>query len=485
MKTAALALSLFAVLPLSTVGPDDGALERALDAVDPDHIEADLRFIASDELQGRDTPSQGLRMAARFIRARLERLGFTPAGDEGGFFHHYRMQKTMLDQEASGAWIDRDGEATPLTFGEDYYFFRGVAPSDVKGEVVFVGPGVEVEGIDLTGKWALALDTATSMEQAQRLAGERSSAVRAAGAAGLIVASPLDGQDQHGPRRGRMVASFLGRGSMRVLVGDESAEEDVWPQLYVSARVAENLLRGITPEVGTSLDVTFHEERVIQPGEEPVLLENVAGFWPGSHPELSREVLIVSAHYDHVGVEDGEIYNGADDNGSGTCGMLAIAEALAAYGPLERSVLLLWVSGEEKGLRGSYAWTMSPSLPAGYRPAANLNIDMIGRNAPDYLLVTPSPEHPAYSFLTKMAEKHGVTEGFPELGSADEYWQRSDHMNFSENLGIPVAFLFSDVHADYHQPTDTVEKIDYDKISRVTRMVVRMLDELQTEPLGP
>ena len=210
-----------------------------------------------------------------------------------------------------------------------------------------------------------------------------------------------------------------------------------------------------------------------------MVLENVCGLWPGSDPELSKEVLIVSAHYDHVGENDDEIFNGADDNGSGTVGLMAIAEALAAHGPMKRSVLLLWVSGEEKGLKGSEAWTLDPTLPEGMRPVANLNIDMIGRNAPNYLLITPTVDHPAYNGLTRMAERTAPLEGFPKLGSCDEYWERSDHRNFSVNLEIPVAFLFSDVHEDYHQSTDTVEKIDYDKIARVSRVVVRMLDHLQ------
>jgi hypothetical protein len=105
---------------------------------------------------------------------------------------------------------------------------------------------------------------------------------------------------------------------------------------------------------------------------------------------------------------------------------------------------------------------------------------MIGRNAPDKLLITPTSAHKAYNGLVKLAEKVAPLEGFPALGSADEYWDRSDHRNFSVNLKIPVAFLFSDVHEDYHEPTDDPEKIDYDKIRRVARTVVRLIGELQT-----
>jgi Zn-dependent M28 family amino/carboxypeptidase len=184
-----------------------------------------------------------------------------------------------------------------------------------------------------------------------------------------------------------------------------------------------------------------------------------------------------------VGTKDGQIYNGADDNGSGTCGMLALAEALKAHGPLRRSVLLIWVSGEEKGLWGSEAWNAAPWLPEGARAVADINIDMIGRNDPDELFITPSRKlGKAYNGLVRLAERLAPSEGFGPLKNADAYYRRSDHYNFIQ-AGIPAAFLFADVHEDYHKPTDTVDKIDFDKIRRVTRLVMRMLSELQADEL--
>jgi Zn-dependent M28 family amino/carboxypeptidase len=204
---------------------------------------------------------------------------------------------------------------------------------------------------------------------------------------------------------------------------------------------------------------------------------------------LKNEVLIVSAHYDHVGVMRGQIYNGADDNGSGTCCLLSLAEAIKQYGPMRRSLLLMWVCGEEKGLWGSEVWNKNPYLPEGCKPVADINIDMVGRNAPEKLLVTPTEKHKSYSFLTKVAQTYAAQEGFhgpnqgdPALGSADEYWTRSDHYNFVK-AGIPACFLFSDVHEDYHQPTDDPEKIDYDKVHRAARLVLHMLDALQNDKI--
>ena len=218
-------------------------------------------------------------------------------------------------------------------------------------------------------------------------------------------------------------------------------------------------------------------------GGETFEAENVCGWWPGSDPVLRKEAIVISAHYDHVGTRDRQIYNGADDNASGSAGLLALAEGLAAYGPMRRSVLLLWVSGEEKGLLGSDAWARSPWLPGQSRAVANVNIDMIGRNAPDKLLITPTAALPQHNGLVRLADRLAPDEGFGPLGSCDEYWFRSDHASFSQHLEIPVTFLFADVHEDYHEPTDTADKVDFDKIRRVMRLVLAMLDGLQGDSL--
>ncbi len=465
---------------------DSPALTRALESVRSDYIEADIRFIASDDLEGRDTPSQGLRKAARFLRARLMRLGFQPGGDEGGFFHHYRMGKTVLLGEGTRASITSDG-GSELVFGLDYYFWPGGAATlDRTGEVVFVGRATseEVAALDLSGRFALAYEEPPGPDglMGMRNFREREAILRKRGAIGLIAATEPGGEDAHGSERASAIAGWVKGGRLDVQLEEK---REIWPQVFVTAETARKLTARLfgPPQVGQALGVSFRDVRAAQDSEGYVL-ENVAGLWPGSDPVLSHEVIVISAHYDHVGVDEGEIYNGADDNGSGTCGMLAIAEGLKTYGPLRRTILLLWVSGEEKGLKGSYAWTKRPVLPEGHRVVCDLNVDMIGRNAPDKLLITPTAKHPAYNFLTRMAEKAAPLEGFPALGDCDDYWARSDQMNFSENLEVPVAFLFSDVHEDYHQPTDDAEKIDCDKIRRVARLVLRMLDGLQGDELG-
>lgn len=466
---------------------DPAALERALEGVQPHSICADVRFLACDELEGRDTPSPGLRLAARYLRARLERLGFRPAGDEG-YFDHYELVKTGIDRAASGATLLLAGGEVPLQFGRDY-LSSGSGERELEGAVVFVGTGraEDLRALDLTGRWALTLDESSPRgSTAWKEWNERLERVRATGALG-IVSAPVPGSPDAAERDQRLVRSASGAGEPRLrLPGGEGRGErgPELPTLSLTSVVAQQLLgEAGVPAVGSELAVRLRERKKALP-PETLVLENVAGLWPGSDETLAREVLILSAHYDHVGKQGGEIHNGADDNGSGTAALLAVAEALRTYGPLRRSVLLLWVSGEEKGLLGSRAWTQAPTLPEGFRAVADLNVDMVGRNAPEQLLMTPSKELDEYNGLARLAETLAPREGFPVLGSADEFWRRSDHMNFADNLGIPVAFLFSGEHEDYHRPSDDVEKIDCDKVRRVVRLLLRMLDALQADELG-
>jgi Zn-dependent M28 family amino/carboxypeptidase len=214
-------------------------------------------------------------------------------------------------------------------------------------------------------------------------------------------------------------------------------------------------------------------------------LENVAALWRGRGPR-SSELVVLSAHYDHLDRDaGGAIHNGADDNASGCAGLLALAEALAAYGPLERSVLLLWVSGEELGLYGSRAWCEAPDLPDGLVPCANINLDMIGRNAPERIELTPSPEHEHANPLARAALELVASEGFEPPVFVDRDFERSDQASFAERLGLPVVYLSAGEHPDYHEPSDDAELVDDEKIARITRVVLRLLDQMQSAPLEP
>ena len=476
----------------ATVVPElSTALEAALDTIEAHEIGADVRFLASDELAGRDTPGRGLKTAARYIQVRLERLGFA-AGAGESYLQSYPLRHRAVDLERSGFSVSTGaGESAEFDFDTHYLFTNGeVWDHTLSAGVVGAGQGEreDVEGLDLTGKWALCLDTG-------RHAGLRRRLLMKAGAVGLIVLPNLDETDQKRMEKIRRSAGWAKRGSIEYPEKDELAlaekrpADDFFHQVYLTKLGLESLSALVggedsteLAEPGRELDWTATDERFLPGDGGMIQVENVCGYWPGSDSVLTNEVILISAHYDHVGTRGEKIYNGADDNASGTSGMLAVAEALATHGPLRRSVMLIWVSAEEKGLFGSQAWVESPTLPEGTRPICNVNIDMIGRNAPGELYITPSEDHRKFNGLGKLAYRFSSLEGFPELGDADAYYDRSDHANFAL-LDIPVAFLFNGEHEDYHQPTDTYDKIDTDKIRRVSRLVLRMIAALQTDNL--
>jgi hypothetical protein len=463
-------------------------LERALATIEPAEIRSDLFFIASDELAGRDTPSAGLRIAARYLRARLERFGFEP-GAKDGYFFTFPLTQSRLDFDACSARATAGGTSAAFLFGSDYFLAseNDVFASDVSAPAVWCGNGTDEEFHRAApkGKWAVCADEGEQGFKVYRRA-------RSAGAAGLVVVESADVARTYAARYGRM--ETLRRGDVDFPSPPRAGETPraaahtervprVWLTRAAFARALQ--LAGRSAEAlapGTDLGFAFTETRALD-AATTIDVENVCGLWPGSDPVLSDEVILVTAHYDHLGVRNGVVSNGADDNGSGTCGLLALAEALHEYGPLRRSVMLMWVAGEEKGLWGSKAWTNAPWLPGGRRALCDLNIDMIGRNAPDALLITPTKERDEYNALVRLAEQLAPLEGFPTLGSADAYYTRSDHYNFAKQ-GIPAAFLFSGEHVDYHQPTDDPEKIDYDKVHRVVRLVFRMLAGLQQDTTG-
>ncbi|MAE46053.1 MAG: hypothetical protein CMJ86_04085 [Planctomycetes bacterium] len=459
--------------PVLAAIQDPAALERGLDSVSVESLEADLNFIASDEMRGRDTPSNEQRIAARFLRDRMQRLGFD-SGARYGFISEYHLSFLQLDSEASHLTV---GE-TQLVFGRHYVFSRMNDMGDLttEGDLLSIGEGrvSDLRKNALKGKWAVCQSTGKSMRRLIRQ-------VIDAGAIGLLIL-PQDGDDVLARHKKSVDSMKAGR-----LMKYQPVE---FPTLTMTASGAQALLAACgldeLPDLGKSLRAEASEVRRIIDPRGHRYFENVIAFWPGSDPELSKETIIISAHYDHVGVRGGEVYNGADDNGSGTVGVLGIADALAAYGPMKRSVALIWVSAEEKGLLGSRCWTQRPWLPAGCRPIANINIDMIGRNAPDEILITPTKNGSVskhYNGLVRLIESFGKQEGFRRFKSADDYWRRSDHMNFADNLGLPVTFLFADVHKDYHKHTDEVHLIDFDKMRRVVRMIMRALDAMQASSL--
>lgn len=484
-------------VPASGLEPTSAPMLRAMEYARAPAILSDVEFIASDEMQGRDTPSEGLRITARYLKARMQRLGWQP-GARDGWFQTYELANKRLDAAGTQAVLshvlDSGTRTQTLAFGADLYLSSPFVPTagSAEGDAVWLGVGSSAafDAGDWKDRVGFVSEPADQGERQKVFSRARSEGLKAVV---LVAAAGDDVGERLAARTKRLVA-----GSPRYVPPSDSGEESRgqrpnrvavtnWHMPRASfdrACTALGLDTSTLGEEARELKLRWNETRVVD-ATSKVTVENVVGFWPGSDPVLSKETILISAHYDHVGVTDGQVYNGADDNGSGTSGLLALAEVLANHGPLRRSVAMIWVSGEEKGLWGSQAWAAEPWLPGEAKAVANINMDMIGRNAPDDLMVTPTTKlDKHFNGLGLLADQLSPLEGFPKLRSADEYWSRSDHASFAK-LGIPVMFLFADVHADYHKPGDDVEKIDADKIRRVVRLVSRIVDAMQGETLLP
>ncbi len=224
--------------------------------------------------------------------------------------------------------------------------------------------------------------------------------------------------------------------------------------------------------------------------------ENICAFIRGT--EKPEEIIVISAHYDHVGVRNGDIYNGADDDGSGTVALLEIAQAFQiakeeGYGP-KRSILFLHMTGEEHGLHGSRYYSENPLFPLN-NTIANINIDMIGRRDdlhPDtnnyvYLIGADRLSSELNQICTVANEKYTqltLDYRFNERSDPNRFYERSDHYNFAKN-GIPAVFLFNGVHADYHQKTDTPDKIEYDALTKRAQLAFTIAWELANRNKRP
>ena len=494
---------------------------KMAEAITAAQISNYLYFVASDAMGGRDTPSQGLDITAEFLKMNLDRWGFKPAGDNGTFFQKIALMRESINADKMkleiGGTQYKFGEdyfrlsgsgtaAGPLVFGVDGWMVKSkgidsFAGVDVKGKVVVISSSGFSQGTltprpigvtqdDLKGEkgvdWADAITHATKE-----------------GAVGVILVAPAQLQTNWA-----QVRNFLSRGSVFPEKLRETAS--TIPTMLVSQSLGEAIFAGETAnKTSTSAFAINKNISLAAEGKkDTVWTQNVVAIWEGSDPTLKAEMVAIGAHYDHVGTNqnapgEDKIWNGADDDGSGTVAVLSIAEALAkAKTRPKRSILFVWHAGEEKGLWGADYFNRFPTVDI-KKVIAQLNIDMIGRskksgdtNPKNKDL---SGENAIYVIGADMMSSTlgSITKGtndaylkmtydyrYDDPKDTNQFFFRSDHFHYAVN-GIPIAFWFDGVHEDYHQPTDHPDKIDYAKMEKVTRTIfLTMLElaDLKTRP---
>lgn len=486
-----------------------------------------MKFLASDLMRGRDTASAEIRLASEYLASRLFAAGADPSGDsEQGrktYFQRFPLEVVTAQQEGTNFSLVFNANGTnrvvPLQIGTDVSFFpMGVTPGEVDAPVFFASYGRvnPAENVDdyknayIKNQFVLVLagqppakpkdepkegenpaDPAQKKAQppaVRRGMGGESAKLAAASskrALGVIVVQPPTAPASRPfdpPVVGRPLPGF-GRPSMTL-----GSPSPTIPLFTLADPIRDLLFKSFDlnfehadPTLINGLRARFNFASKKELKDD----RNVVGFFPGSDPEKKKEVVIFSAHYDHVGVDEkGEIFNGSDDNASGTSALLEIAEAFGDGPKPARSVAFLWVSGEEKGLLGSKWFSDHVSLPEGYKIVADINIDMVSRNDGKSIGLTPSKSHPSHSNLATLAEESAKAEGLEIKYDADQYFGRTDSANFARK-GIPVVFFFSGLHEDYHKATDDVEKADFEKAARVARAAYRLGWQVAQAPEAP
>jgi Zn-dependent M28 family amino/carboxypeptidase len=485
-----------------------------------------LSFVASDEMEGRADPSRGLDTTAKFIATMLSRAGVKPAGDDGTYFQKITLKKDKL--AADGMDFDLNGQK--FAYGKDY--FAGAIAGSVSGTMIYAGDGWFVkaknidpyQGLDPKGK-IVVVNQVTGLPAGLTIndlmtgkSGEDWMApvtyAQKKGAIGVIALLPLLTQANPDTletmRRSAEAGSFYpeklprsGAQLPTIAAGVKLAQA-----IFAREKVdAKTILASFA--VGTAIGTPVKpfeltaDKKVrfsIKTTSESVISQNVVAVVEGSDPVLKTEYVALGAHYDHIGtgnpVNGDAIRNGADDDGSGTVALMAIAEALmkAPRHP-KRSILFVWHMGEEMGLWGSQYFTTFPTVPLD-RVVAQLNIDMIGRskaagdtNPRDKDLSGPTEIYVIGSKMmsTELGElSEAVNANYLKLSfnykyddpkDPQKFFYRSDHISYARK-NIPIVFYFTGVHADYHQPGDEVSKIDFAKYEKVARTIYVTLWEI-------
>ena len=479
---------------------DTDAVELAASITEAE-LKEHLFIYASDEFEGRETGTEGQKKAVQYIVDYYKKLNIDPAAGTNDYIQKVPVNYTTAPTGSASV------RNTPLELGEQLVSFT---PLDGEYAMVFVGHGIvdgtinDYENLDVEGKIVLAVAgepknddgtyVLTGTEEISKWSNrsealpKRVDTAKENGAAGLLFVD-----DDNFARYNRYF-SYMRRnnsGQMRL----DTGEETLFSGLLKSESLALFGL-GKNDVEGKALDLSFSAS--IQGGTKEVDTENVAAVIEGV--EFPDEYVVISSHLDHIGINaDGEINNGADDDGSGTVALLEIAEAFKmakeqGKGP-RRTVVFLHVTGEEKGLLGSEYYTDFEPLYPLENTVTNLNIDMIGRIDPErsgdrnyiYLIGSDKLSTDLHELSEAVNQKYLQIEldyTYNDENDPNRFYYRSDHYNFAKN-NIPIIFYFNGTHDDYHRESDTPDKINYDLLENRSRLVFHTALEVANRDQKP
>ncbi len=485
-------------------------LTNFAETITMEDLRAHEMVLTSDSLEGRETGTIGNQKAANYIAGQFEKMGLPKVGKDQSYFqrivytndgwnnisfnvndHSYRHQFNYyalpyLNSKVEGGKIEAS-EVVFLGYGIDDKRYSDYK-KDVKGKVILINIGepLSKDGNFLISKSKMPSDWSKTEK---KLATALTKGVKA-----VLFIDPKMADNIQANRR------FFSRN----ITGDVEMPDKWANSAFISPDMAKEIIgkntEGYTKArekcaAGKARSVTLPCSLSIKMDKffKQLIGNNVMGFIEGSDPVLKEEIVVVSAHYDHLGKKGDQIYHGADDDGSGTSSVLEIAQAMSeakkqGKGP-RRSVLCMLVTGEEKGLLGSKYYVTYPVFPI-EKTVADVNIDMVGRvdekyekaGNPNYIYVIGADKlsQDLHNINEKMNEtftKLTLDYTYNDENDPNRYYYRSDHYNFAEH-GIPAIFYFNGTHEDYHRPTDTIDKINFEKMTKIVKLAFYTASEI-------
>lgn len=508
---------------ISTVSRPNTAEQKVTDLNDPSYkvstliskesLKSHLFLLASDSLEGRETGQPGIQKASEYLQKVCGNIGLQklPGLQEyhqsvaftfakwkessvhvnGNRYRHLWDYIMIYESNVSIPVINAD-EVVFLGYGIEDAKYNDYKNADVKDKVILINKGEPMSkdgNYVITGTTAPS-DWATNMEKKLTIA--KSKGVK------LVLIIEEDIKKLLEDNRRKLLGGSLELGNaFKKTINTAN-------HVYISSTMAKDIIGDKDKKVlkarekmakSKPSNVTLPVSLKIQMEKDMNVLEgqNVIGYIKGkTKPE---EYIIVSAHYDHLGKRGDEVFNGANDNGSGTTAILGIAEAFAEAEKQgirpDRSIIFMWVCGEEKGLLGSKYYSEHPVIPLA-KTILNVNVDMVGRSddkytkGEDFIYVIGSDRlstdlHKINEAVNQKYSHFILDYTYNDEADPNRYYYRSDHYNFASK-GIPAIFYFNGTHTDYHRTTDDVEKIDFDLLSRTARLIFHTIWEVANRP---
>jgi hypothetical protein len=470
----------------------DTKVEEYANSITAVELKQHLSVIASDEYEGRETGKKGQIMTAEYLKNEFKKDGVAP-GNNGSYFQNFPLLETSIPQ----AKISIHGNT--YEFSKEFYFFNSLTKMegfDIKSkEIIDLNYGILDENRDdyksklIKGKTVLInLDTLENYEAwnwRKKLQIAKDKGVKMVLFTSKNFRKNLTRLDH-----------YLNKSSLNLVNNKKEEKKENIMFMFISDELKMDIFNSSETEESIIIkQPKFNSFQFDYKNTNSIVnTSNVLGFVEGSDPELKNEIVILTAHYDHLGIKNGEVYNGADDDGTGTVALLELAEAFQkakndGNGP-KRSILIMPVSGEEKGLLGSKYYSENPVFPIA-NTVVDLNIDMIGRldenhKKPNYVYLIGADKiskelHYVSEAANKTYSKLDLDYTFNDENDPNRFYYRSDHYNFAQK-GIPVIFYFSGVHEDYHKASDEIDKIMFDKVEKITKLVFYTAWEVANKP---